>query len=345
MVDHRTHDDLRHMRRALELAASGPEADPNPRVGAVVLDSCGEVAGEGFHRGAGSPHAEVEALRNAGHRARGGTAYVSLEPCAHEGRTGPCTDALLDAGMARVVFAMRDPNPAASGGADRLRAVGVQVDGGLLAREALAVNRTWAHRIRTGRPFVTWKFAATLDGRSAAEDGTSQWITGEEARNDVHRLRARCGAIIVGTGTALTDDPGLTVRGLDAPLPRPPLRVVIGRTPLPPSAKLFSGEAPTRVFPHRDVGRALRQLAEDGIHHALLEGGPTLAASLLANGLVDEVVAYVAPALLGAGRAAVGSLGIHTIGGAVRLHPTSVSLFGGDVRIIAVPNHQKQETH
>src|SRR6476661_2688693 len=200
------------MRRALQLAASGPWPDPNPRVGCVVVAADGTVVGEGFHHGAGTPHAEVEALRAAGEAARGATAYVTLEPCSHSGRTGPCTEALVAAGVARVVFAQSDPNPDAAGGAERLHAAGVQVSGGVLADEAADLNERWGRTVLLGRPLVTWKVATTLDGRSAAADGTSQWVTGEEARADVHGLRATRDAVLVGTGTALVDDPRLTVR-------------------------------------------------------------------------------------------------------------------------------------
>ncbi len=213
--------DVALVRRALSLAVLGPEVDPNPRVGAVVLDRDGAVVGEGFHRGAGSPHAEVEALAQAAGRARGGTVYVTLEPCNHTGRTGPCAQALVDAGVRRVVHAQADPGAASGGGADTLRAAGVEVVGGVLAEEALALNQAWTFAVVHGRPRVTWKFAATLDGRSAAADGSSAWITGPLARADVHDLRAGCGAVLVGTGTVLADDPHLTVRRPDGSLPDP----------------------------------------------------------------------------------------------------------------------------
>lgn len=330
--------DERHLRRAIELATFGSRVDVNPCVGAVITDADGAVVGEGVHRGAGTPHAEVEALRVAGAAARGGTAYVSLEPCHHAGRTGPCDEALIASRIARVVFAQADPNPLASGGADRLRAAGLRVSGGVLAAEAVAVNRTWTHRMITGRPFVTWKFAATLDGRSAARDGTSRWITGAEARADVHALRARCGAVIVGTGTILADNPRLTVRGAEGPTPTQPVRVVVGVRPIPADAHVLDDEAATLVLRTRDVGEVMAQVTRTGVHHALLEGGPTLASAFLRAGLVDEVVAYLAPALLGAGPSALGDLGIDTIAGALRLTPTDVVVVGTDVRITATPH-------
>lgn len=325
------------VRRAIELARLGVEADPNPRVGAVITDAAGRVVGEGWHEGAGTAHAEVVALDAAGTSARGGTAYVSLEPCAHTGRTGPCTAALLARQIGRVVFAQPDPNPQAAGGAETLRAAGVEVSAGVLADEAEQLNCTWTHRHRTGRPFVTWKVATTLDGRIAASDGTSRWITSPEARADVHALRARCGAVLVGTGTALADDPALTVRYPAGASTRQPLRVVLGNRPIPPGARLRDGSAPTLLLSGHDPAEALARLGAEGVHHLLLEGGPTLAAAFLRSGLVDELVAYVAPVLLGAGAASIGDLGIRSIGEALRLEPVNITILGPDVRITARP--------
>lgn len=335
-------DDVRRVGRAIELACGGPVVDVNPRVGAVVTDAAGTVIGEGFHRGAGTPHAEVEALRAAGTAARGGTTYVSLEPCNHTGRTGPCVEALIASGVARVVFAQADPNPRAAGGADRLRAAGIEVTNSVLDDEASAINRSWNHRASTGLPFVTWKFAATLDGRSAASDGTSRWVTCAEARADVHALRSRCGAVIAGTGTILADDPRLTVRGPNGFSSIQPLRVVIGARPIPSHAHVLDDEAPTLVLPTHDIHAAMTELAQAGVHHALLEGGPTLAAAFLRAGLVHEVVAYLAPALLGSGPCAVADLGIGTIADTLRLTPTDVTLLGTDVRITATPHHHSE---
>jgi diaminohydroxyphosphoribosylaminopyrimidine deaminase / 5-amino-6-(5-phosphoribosylamino)uracil reductase len=324
------------MRRALALAAHGPEADPNPRVGCVLVAPSGDVVAAGWHRGAGTPHAEAEALSAAGERAAGTTAYVTLEPCSHTGRTAPCTEALYAAGVARVVYAQPDPNPAAAGGDAWLRGRGVAVEGGLLAQEAEGLNRTWSHWVRTGRPWVTWKLATTLDGRSAAADGTSQWITGEAARADVHLFRSRCGAVLVGTGTALVDDPHLTARRPDGSLyEHQPLRVVMGERDLPPDARVLDEVALTWHLRTRDPKEVLEALSDAEIHHLWLEGGPTVAAAFLAAGLVDEVVAYVAPVLLGRGRPSVSDLGITTIDHALRLEPTDIRAVGTDVRITA----------
>lgn len=329
-------DDAAMMRRALALAAHGPEADPNPRVGCVLVDSAGDVVAAGWHHGAGTPHAEADALEAAGERAAGTTAYVTLEPCNHVGRTPSCAKALYAAGVSRVVYAQTDPNPVAAGGASWLRRRGVATEGGVLADEAQALNPTWTHLMTTGRPWVTWKLATTLDGRSAAADGTSQWITGEEARADVHQQRARCGAVLVGTGTALLDDPQLTARKPDGSLyPHQPIRVVMGERDLPATARVLDDAAPTWHLRTRDPKGVLAALAEAGVHHVWLEGGPTVAAALMAAGLVDEIIAYVAPVLLGRGRPSVSDLGITTIDHALRLQPTDITLIGQDVRITA----------
>ncbi|GHC85662.1 bifunctional diaminohydroxyphosphoribosylaminopyrimidine deaminase/5-amino-6-(5-phosphoribosylamino)uracil reductase RibD [Streptomyces flavofungini] len=236
------------MRRAVALAARGLGfTSPNPVVGCVILDATGESVGEGYHQRAGGPHAEVHALRAAADKARGGTAVVTLEPCNHTGRTGPCAQALLDAGIARVVYAVGDPTPAATGGATTLRAAGVDVESGLLAEEAETVNAAWLTSVRTGRPHVTWKYAATLDGRIAAADGTSRWISSAASRADVHRLRAECDAVVVGSGTQRADDPHLAVRGIDGVVQ--PLRVVVDThgTAVRPDARVLDDAAPTLV--------------------------------------------------------------------------------------------------
>ncbi len=329
--------DDRWMRRALDLAALGPWPDPNPRVGCVLVDPDGVVVGEGFHRGAGTAHAEVAALEQAGERARGATAYVTLEPCSHTGRTGPCAEALVAAGVAAVVYGQDDPNPAAAGGAEVLRRAGVRVTGGCCASEAATLNERWARTVRLGRPLVTWKFAATLDGRSAAADGTSQWITSDESRDDVHRLRASRDAVLVGTGTVLADDPRLTVRdAAGQPLERQPLRAVMGLRPVPAGARLASGPGIVERLRTRAPEAALATLWDKGIRDVWLEGGPTLAAAFLRAGLVDEVYAYLAPALLGAGALAVGDLGITNMAGIRRLDTADVAVIGSDVRIHAV---------
>lgn len=332
--------DERFVARAVELAAKGlGTTSPNPVVGCVVLDVDGNVVGEGWHERAGGPHAEVSALARAGERARGGTAYVTLEPCNHTGRTGPCAQALLDAGIARVVFAVPDPGALAGGGAERLRAAGVEVTGGVLAAEAERVNEAWLTAARSHRPHVTWKFAATLDGRSAAADGTSRWISSVESREQVHDLRRRVDAVVAGSGTVLADDPHLTAREPDGTSsPRQPLRVVLDRRGrVPATAKVHDAAAATLVSTAATPAELLDDLHGKGVVSVLLEGGPTLAGAFLAAGLVDRVTAYVAPTLLGAGADALAGTGITTLTDAIGLDVDDVALVGGDVRVSGRP--------
>ncbi|MGW2115422.1 bifunctional diaminohydroxyphosphoribosylaminopyrimidine deaminase/5-amino-6-(5-phosphoribosylamino)uracil reductase RibD [Streptomyces zhihengii] len=349
--------DTAAMRRAVALAARGlGSTSPNPVVGCVVTDASGHPVGEGFHERAGGPHAEVAALRAAGALARGGTACVTLEPCNHTGRTGPCAQALIEAGVARVVYAVADPNPQARGGADTLRAAGVAVEQGLLEAEAEAGNTAWLTAVRLGRPHVTWKYAATLDGRVAARDGSSRWITSAESRADVHRLRAESDAVLVGAGTLRADDPHLAVRGIEGATQ--PLRVVLdSRASILPTARVLDDAAPTllavaedadtRHLPGVDVARLpagahgigvlglLAELHGRGVRSVLLEGGPTLAGSFVAAGAVDRVVGYLAPVLLGAGPAALADAGISTITEALRLDVTATDRIGPDLRVTA----------
>jgi len=319
------------MQRALELAATpGVPTGPNPRVGCVILADDGTEVAEGFHRGSGTPHAEADALSKAGDDARGATAVVTLEPCSHSGRTGPCAEALIAAGVRRVVFAQSDTNPVARGGGASLRAAGIEVEAGLLLDEARALNHAWTFAVEHGRPFVTWKFATTLDGRSAAADGTSRWVSSLAARRDTHRLRAECDAVLVGSHTVEVDDPELTVRDeLDQPVARQPLRVVVGERSLAADRRIFNDRAETLQLRTRDPHEVLAALFARDCQHAFLEGGPTMAAGFLEAGLVDRVVAYVAPMLLGSGATAVADLGIDTIGGALHLHVDDVRVLQG----------------
>jgi diaminohydroxyphosphoribosylaminopyrimidine deaminase/5-amino-6-(5-phosphoribosylamino)uracil reductase len=316
-----------HMARAIELARRGLwTADPNPRVGCVLADGA-RVVGEGWHERAGGPHAEIVALAAAGAAARGATAYVTLEPCSHHGRTPPCADALVAAGIARVVYAMRDPNPRVDGGgAARLAAAGIPVEGGLLEPEARDLNPGFISRMTRGRPWVTVKLAASLDGGTALPGGESRWITGEAAREDVQRLRARSSAVMTGSGTVLADDPRLDVRLPGAV--RQPLRVVLdSRLRTPPAARILAppGQAlilcaqadPARACALQasgaevvmvagaeggiDLDAALALLASRGVNELLVECGAGLAGALFAAGLVDELLLYLAPALLGRG--------------------------------------------
>lgn len=338
----------RAMRRALELARTpGVPLGPNPRVGCVLLAPDGTEIAEGYHRGAGTPHAEVAALTEAGEDARGATAVVTLEPCNHTGRTGPCAAALTAAGVARVVFAQPDPNPVAAGGEATLREAGIEVAFGLMEREARALNRAWTFAVEHGRPFVTWKFAATLDGRSAATDGSSRWVTSRAARVDAHRLRAQCDVMLVGAGTVETDDPELTVRDeYDEPLAHQPLRAVMGLRDLDPALRVFNDRAETVRLETRAPVEALDRLYALGRRHVFLEGGPELAASFVRAGLVDEVIAYLAPALLGSGASAVGDLGIASIDRALRLRIVDTSTVGtGEETNVRLTMTFEKETH
>lgn len=312
---------------------------PNPPVGCVVLDADGEVVGVGATEPPGGPHAEVVALRAAGSRARGGCAVVTLEPCAHTGRTPPCAEALLNAGVVRVVYAVGDPTPAAQGGESVLRDAGIDVHSGLLAGEvARGPLRAWLHFARTGRPHVTWKYAATLDGRSAAADGTSKWISSEPSRAEVHRLRERMDAILAGTGTVLADDPQLTARTSDGALAaRQPLRVVVGDAEIPATARVLDDAAETVQLPGGDIDAVLRELAQRAAVDVLLEGGPQLAGAFLQAGRIDRVLAYIAPMLLGSGATALGEAGVTSISQAWRWEIEETRMSGADVRISAVP--------
>jgi diaminohydroxyphosphoribosylaminopyrimidine deaminase / 5-amino-6-(5-phosphoribosylamino)uracil reductase len=355
------------MRRALELAARGAGlVSPNPLVGAVVVRD-GEVVGAGWHAGPGTPHAEVMALGTAGDRARGATLYTTLEPCSHYGRTPPCAPRVVDAGIARVVTALDDPNPLVNGqGLAALRGGGVEVEVGLLGAEAERQNEAFLKHVRTGLPLVTLKMAASLDGKAAARDGSSRWISGPEARQQVHRMRALADAVLVGAGTAFRDDPSLTVRDVEV-LGDPPLRVVVdGRGIVPETHRLFTdGAAPTLVAtteraPERrreawrtrgaevvvldDAGAGLvplrdlfRELGKRDVQHVLMEGGPTIAWEAVREGMVDRVVLFFAPILVG-GQEAPSLLmggGTATIGDAISLRILEVARVGSDLKVVA----------
>lgn len=330
--------ELAALRRCLVLgdAVSG-RTSPNPPVGAVVLDAAGRQFGSGATEPPWGRHAEIVALTNAGSAAAGGTLVCSLEPCAHHGHTGPCTHAIRAAGISRVVFGSADPNPLAGGGADDLRRAGIDVIGGELLGEVhrSALGR-WLTAIKLGRPHVTWKFAATLDGRVAAADGSSRWITSAAARADVHRLRAELDAILVGSGTVLIDDPQLSVRNAAGELAsRQPIRFVFDRRGQVPAEARVRDDSALSVILVDAIADALSAMYESGLRAVLLEGGPTLAAAFLQAGCVDRVVGYLAPALLGAGPSLVGELGITGIAQALRLVVEDVTVIGADMRVTA----------
>ncbi|SFK42624.1 bifunctional diaminohydroxyphosphoribosylaminopyrimidine deaminase/5-amino-6-(5-phosphoribosylamino)uracil reductase RibD [Lysobacter sp. cf310] len=357
-----TATDHRHMARALRLAEKGAyTTKPNPMVGCVIAHG-DEVVGEGWHQRAGEAHAEVHALNAAGERARGATAYVTLEPCAHTGRTGPCSEALIAAGVARVVAAMRDPFPQVDGaGFAQLQAAGIEVASGLMEAQARALNRGFLSRIERGRPWLRVKLATSIDGRSALASGESKWISGDASRLDVQRWRARAGAIVTGAGTVLADDPSLTVRlGDDTPFVAP-LRVVLdpglatvargrvreGNAPTlylhapdaKPPRELSAQHAAVAVREGRfDLDAVLRLLAERGVNEIQLEAGATLAGAFLAAGLVDEVLLYVAPVLLGQNaRPLFDGLDIEAMTQKLRLNIVESRRIGDDVRLLLRP--------
>ncbi|MDN4482021.1 bifunctional diaminohydroxyphosphoribosylaminopyrimidine deaminase/5-amino-6-(5-phosphoribosylamino)uracil reductase RibD [Demequina lignilytica] len=327
--------DAAWLERATALSVNGPAYGPNPRVGCVLVGADGTMLGEGWHRGAGTPHAEPAAIADAaarGHEVAGATAYVTLEPCSHTGRTGPCTDALTRAGVAAVRYAVADPNPEAQGGGAVLLARGID------ARHvpygpAAQVNRRWLGAVEHGRPWVIAKWAQTLDGRTAAADGTSFWITGEEARAHAHGVRAQVDAILVGTGTVRVDDPELSARPPGDAAAHQPLRAVMGLGATP-GAKVWRDSHAVQLATH-DPHAALTELASREVRTVVVEGGATVTTAFLRAGLVDELHVYVAPALLGAGTAAVGDLGIGTMAGALRAQDVTATALGVDTLVTA----------
>ena len=344
------------MRRALALAENGLfTTTPNPRVGCVITQ--GEsVVGEGWHERAGELHAEAIALSRAGEAARGATVYVNLEPCSHYGRTPPCAQALIDAKVARVVAALRDPDPQAARGGDALAAAGIRFEHGLLEAEARELNLGFLSRVQRGRPWVRLKVAATLDGRSALASGASQWITGPEARRDGHRWRARACALLTGIGTVTADDPRLTVREVETP--RQPLRVIVdSRLEIPPEAQILRGakvlifaaraapapqNAEVVVLPNAhgkvDLPRMLEELARRGVNELHVEAGFRLNGSLVREGCVDEFLVYLNPSFLGDG--AQGMLDLPAVGALeerLKLKLVSLDRLGEDLRILARP--------
>ncbi|WP_217180256.1 bifunctional diaminohydroxyphosphoribosylaminopyrimidine deaminase/5-amino-6-(5-phosphoribosylamino)uracil reductase RibD [Streptomyces sp. AC495_CC817] len=332
-----TEAESRAMTRALALAANGPRG-VNPQVGAVILSPDGDVLAEGWHRGSGTPHAEVAALSAlAPGAARGATAVVTLEPCNHTGRTGPCALALIEAGVARVIYALDDPGEVSGGGADRLRAAGVSVESGEQAEAAHALIGDWLTAQRLGRPHITVKWAQSIDGRAAADDGTSQWITGPASRADVHRRRAAADAIAVGTGTVLADDPALTARDGDGLHAHQPVPVVIGSRATPADAAVRRHPHDPLFYDTRDLRAVVADLHSRGVQSLFVEGGPTLASAFVAAGLADRVLAYIAPVLLGGSRLALTDIGVSSIDGAVRLDVEEWLPLGPDLLAIAHP--------
>ncbi|RML93739.1 Riboflavin biosynthesis protein RibD [Pseudomonas savastanoi pv. glycinea] len=364
--------DVHYMARALELARNGLySTHPNPRVGCVIVRD-GQIVGEGWHVRAGEPHAEVHALRQAGELARGATAYVTLEPCSHQGRTPPCADALVNAGLARVVAAMQDPNPEVSGrGLLRLMNAGIGVQCGVLESEARALNKGFLKRIETGQPYIRVKMAMSLDGRTAMASGESQWITGPEARSAVQRLRAQSSVVLTGADTVLADKARLTVRpdelGLNAELTalaaaRPPLRVLIdGRLRVPLDAPFFQAGSALVVTcaaasargryqeeghemlaladsaGHVDLRKLMGELATRGVNEVLVEAGPRLAGAFARLGLVDEFQIFIAGKFLGSSARPLLDLPLAQMSEALELNIVQMRAVGNDWRVIALP--------
>ena len=324
------------MQRAIALAEKGlGKTAPNPIVGAVIIDVAGNVVGEGFHDRVKSPdHAEVVAIKAAGKKAKGATIVVSLEPCNHSGNTGACVQAIIDAGITTVVFAVADPNEKAAGGADALRAAGLTVIAGLLKDEAAFSNRAWLMKIKKNRPFFTWKVAATLDGKVAAADGTSKWITNEVSRADVQVLRRQADAILVGTNTVIVDNPHLIPRGEFAGYASNPIRVVCGEQELPKDSAVFDSAAQTVVVKSKDLDVLVEKLNELGVNHVFVEAGPTLASAMVDHCLMDELVIYQAPTFLGTGKLFFAFDYPTTITDQMRMDHISTQVLDGDVKSI-----------
>jgi diaminohydroxyphosphoribosylaminopyrimidine deaminase/5-amino-6-(5-phosphoribosylamino)uracil reductase len=324
------------MQRAITLSEKGlGKCAPNPIVGAVIIDKAGNVIGEGFHdRMKSNDHAEVVAIKNAGKAASGGTLIVTLEPCNHLGQTGPCTQVIIDAGIATVVFAVTDPNPIAAGGQVRLQSAGINVVTGVLSDEASYSNRAWLNKIKKSRPYFTWKVATTLDAKLAASDGTSKWISNEVSRADVQRLRRESDAILVGTNTVVTDNPHLIPRGDFDGFARNPIRVICGEQELPADSQIFDDKAQTVVVKSKDLKQLVAKLNELELNQVFVEAGSTFASALIAAGLIDELVIYQAPALLGAGKSFYQNEDNKTIEDLMRLKHISTEVLAGDLKSV-----------
>lgn len=301
---------------------------PNPNVAAAIYSPEGKLIADGFHNRLTSPdHAEVVAIKRAKSATIGATIVVSLEPCSHTGATPPCTQAIIDAGISRVIYAVKDPNPVASGGAEVLRQAGIQVD--YIESPSLSfIQRAWLHTIAQARPLMIWKVAVTLDGKVAAEDGTSQWITGEASRTDVQSLRAHSDAILIGTGTALRDNPTLVPRGHTAR----PLRIIMGEREIPSTHNIFDAQAETLYLQSRNIEKLTELLKSKGLNQVLIEAGPALGSALLSAGLIDEIVIYQAPKILGSGANFIADLGISTLAQHIQLELISTEQMGDDVK-------------
>ena len=324
------------MQRAIALSekALGKTA-PNPIVGAVIINNSGEIIAQGFHdRMHSADHAEIVAIRNAGNKAQGSTIVITLEPCNHSGKTGPCVEAIINAGISTVVYAVSDPNADAAGGAAALEAAGIKVISGVLEKEAAYSNRAWLTKIAKNRPFFTWKVATTLDSKIAASDGTSQWITNELSRADVQLLRRQSDAILVGTNTVITDNPHLIPRINAEGYSHNPIRIVCGVQDLPNDSKVFDDMAQTVLVKSKELHVLIEKLNELGINQVLVEAGPTLATAMVEYGLMDELVIYQAPSLLGSGKSFFAVDHPTTLSEKIIVKHMSTHLLDGDIKSI-----------
>jgi diaminohydroxyphosphoribosylaminopyrimidine deaminase/5-amino-6-(5-phosphoribosylamino)uracil reductase len=319
------------MARAIDCARLGlGKTFPNPIVGAVITSATGEFISEGFHQGA--DHAEVIAIKAAKEIPAGSIIYVSLEPCNHHGKTPPCVDAIIESGISKVIYAVSDPNPVASGGAERLKAAGIEVISGLNEIQARYENRAWLTKIEKQRPRITWKIASTMDGKVAASDGSSKWITGEPARADVALMRSQADAIVTSTATVKADDPLLTSKGAGSN----PVRIVMGTTEIASDSKVLGNDSETVLIKSHDFKDLIKVANERGFNQLMIEAGPTLGTALLRADLIDEIVLFQAPTFLGAGLSAIGDLGITNIAGRLDFEISDVEVIGADLKITLV---------
>ena len=326
------------MARAIECASYGlGKTFPNPIVGAVITSATGEFISEGFHQG--TDHAEVLAISGAKEIPDGSIIYVTLEPCNHHGKTPPCVDAIIESGIKKVVYSVTDPNPIAAGGSERMRAAGIEVESGSSEVQARHENRAWLTKIEKGRPRITWKIASTMDGKVAASDGSSKWITGELARADVAKIRSQADAIVTSTSTVIADDPLLTSKGIG----NNPVRIVMGLSEIANNSQILGSEAETVLIKSRDFKELISLATDRGFNQLLIESGPTFGTALLSADLIDEIILFQAPTFLGAGKPSKGDLGITNIAGRLDFEITDVEVIGADVKITLVKSAKSTE--
>ena len=326
------------MAHAIDCARLGlGQTYPNPIVGAVITSATGELISQGFHQGA--DHAEVIALNGAKELPAGSILYITLEPCNHHGKTPPCVDAIIKSGIQKVIYAVSDPNPAAAGGAERLRHAGIEVESGIGEAQARIENRAWLTKIGKGRPRITWKIASTMDGKVAASDGSSKWITGELARADVARMRSQVDGIVTSTATVIADDPAMTSKGVG----KNPVRIVMGSSEIAANIQIFNDAAETVLIKSRNFDDLLALANDRGFNQLLIESGPTFGTALLREDLIDEIVLFQAPTFLGSGTPSIGDLGITNISGRLDFEISDVEIIGSDLKITLIKSANHPE--